>query len=41
MIAFGILLALFPLERDRRQPVPMPMESGIGDSGGGNPKAQI
>jgi hypothetical protein len=38
MVDFGILLALFPLKQDHRQPVPLSMESGIGGSGGEDPK---
>jgi len=39
MIAFGILLALFPLERDHRRTAPLPMELGIGGSGGEDPES--
>jgi Amt family ammonium transporter len=39
MIAFGIPLALFPLERDHRQPVSLPMKPGIGGSGGEDPES--
>ena len=42
MMVFGILLALFPLERDHCRPVPLPMETRDRRfSAGKTPKAQI